>query len=372
MVWKRACWVLVAALALLLAVPVSADAGDVSLFGEDLVLPAGEELRGNVAIVGGNAEIEPGGTLAGDLAVVGGNARIEGTVQGSVAVIGGTLQLGASSRVFGDVVALGTLDRHPDALVQGSVIAGAEAARRAAEPGGVLRGESGASPLPLRGANGSGLGNTVLGVLRWLATLVGFLVLGVFAVSLFPGPIDHIAGVMTSSAVLSVLMGLVTLVACVILVPLVAITIIGIPLSLALIVALVLAGVAGWAAAGLLLGSRLLKAGSHGRAARAALGVALLVLLSRIPCVGWALTLAAVCWGLGAVVLTRFGTSRDRLWEPFASLGSQAPSGPHAPASSSAGSPGALPLTSDGATPGATPRADETHKLDGLDIDTAE
>ena len=287
--------------------------------------PAGRRAEGQRRNRGRKCRDQAGGTLAGDLAVVGGNARIEapsGLRRRHLAV---PCSWGPRRVCLGMSLPWVPLSRHPDALVQGSVIAGAEAARRAAEPGGVLRGESGASP-PIEGANGSGLGNTVLGVLRWLATLVGFLVLRCLPVSLFPGPIDHYRRGDDELSGIVVLMGLVTLVACVILVPLVAITIIGIPLSLALIVALVWLAWRGWSCRGAAAGFAAPQAVAIGRAARAALGVALLVLLSGYP-VGWALTLAAVCWGLGAVVLTRFGTSRDRLWEPFASLGSQAPSG---------------------------------------------
>jgi hypothetical protein len=370
-------------LLLMVALPVAADTGDMSLFGQDLLIEAGQHATGNAAVVGGNATIQEDSTLSGDLTVLGGNARIDGTVEGAVVVMGGTLDLSATARVLGDVVAMGTLNRHPDAVVRGTVVAGAEQSERAAVLGDVLRGEPGLLLPQSENGQSSGVWTGLLGLLRWIGTLVGSLLLGVLAVLLIPVPVDHIVDVMKRSSGLSIGMGALTLIATAILIPLLTIIIVGIPVVVVLLVALVLGGVVGWAATGLLLGQRLQRSGTQTRVASAALGIVILTLLGKIPCVGWIVTLAAVCWGLGAVVLTRFGTSGQQIWEPFASLAGPGVSKPSAPGADAASrtlapvvaspvvSP-SQPAEAESSEADQEGRKDDTRRLNDLDDDLSQ
>ncbi|MFO7697236.1 MAG: polymer-forming cytoskeletal protein [Anaerolineae bacterium] len=367
-------WIVVlAALMLSGAGPVSADTGDISLFGHDLTVEAGQHSRGNAAVVAGSAVIEEGGTLSGDLAVIGGNARIGGTVEGDVVVIGGALELEDSARLLGDVVAMGTLNRHPEAVVLGNVVAGAEASGRVAELGNVLRGDTGALRPQGQTRETSTFMRGLVSVLRFVGSLLAWLIVGAMAVSLIPGSMEHISDVMKHSPVLSVAMGLLTFLAAVILVPLLTIIIVGIPVVLVLVVALVLGAVVGWIAAALLLGARLLKGGTHSKVEQVLLGIVILTLMGRVPCVGWLATLAAVTWGLGAVVLTRFGTSGQRIWEPFASLAGIDPSASSPP--SAAAVPN-VDLTQPGAASqdanDKLEKKDDTRPLKDLDEDLAQ
>jgi cytoskeletal protein CcmA (bactofilin family) len=364
--------VILAALLLSGASPVSADTGDISLFGHDLTIEAGQHSLGNAAVVAGSAVIEEGGTLSGDLAVIGGSARIGGTVEGDLVVIGGVLELEDSARVLGDVVAMGTLNRHPEAIVRGTVVAGAEASGRIAELGNVLRGDVGA--LRPQGQTGetSTFMRGLVSVLRFVGSLLAWLIVGALAVSLIPGSMEHVADVMKQSPVLSVAMGLLTFLAAVILLPLLTIIIVGIPVVLVLVVALVLGAVVGWIAAALLLGARLLKGGTHSKVEQVLLGIVILTLMGRVPCVGRLATLAAVTWGLGAVVLTRFGTSGQRIWAPFASLAGLDVSASATPAAT----PSRVDLSQPSVpAPVATDDAgkkDDTRPLEDLDEDLAQ
>jgi hypothetical protein len=76
-------------------------------------------------------------------------------------------------------------------------------------------------------------------------------------------------------------------------------------------VAMLVAGLFGWVAIGLLVGRRLLEAfnvkGVTSLMAVAA-GTLLISLLRAIPCLGAIVGFVVGCLGLGAVVLTRFGT----------------------------------------------------------------
>jgi hypothetical protein len=92
---------------------------------------------------------------------------------------------------------------------------------------------------------------------------------------------------------------------------LLAITICLSPIALLLGVALLAAGTFGWAAVGLLVGRRLLEAFKVKVITplmAVAAGILLLSLLGAIPCLGALVVIVAGCVGLGAVVLTRFGT----------------------------------------------------------------
>ncbi len=72
-----------------------------------------------------------------------------------------------------------------------------------------------------------------------------------------------------------------------------------------------LAALFGWLAAGLLVGRRVFEAfrATHTPPMlEIAAGVAVLSLLSAIPCAGPLFTFLLTCWGLGAVILARCGT----------------------------------------------------------------
>jgi hypothetical protein len=86
-----------------------------------------------------------------------------------------------------------------------------------------------------------------------------------------------------------------------------AITICLIPAALLLTVALALALLGGWAVVASILGERLVigfKGTGWTVAARTALGAAVLALLGLLPPpIGWMISVVAVAWGMGALVL---------------------------------------------------------------------
>jgi hypothetical protein len=86
------------------------------------------------------------------------------------------------------------------------------------------------------------------------------------------------------------------------------------PLGLALFLPALVAGVAilfGWIAAGLLLGTKVLRAATKKEptpVAAVAAGILVLTLVSNVPCIGWALAIAILMWSVGAVVQSYLGT----------------------------------------------------------------
>jgi phage shock protein PspC (stress-responsive transcriptional regulator) len=62
-------------------------------------------------------------TVAGDVVVFGGNAIIEGTVAGSVVVLGGEIRARRGSEIKGDIVAIGgTIEEDEDVIIRGEKI----------------------------------------------------------------------------------------------------------------------------------------------------------------------------------------------------------------------------------------------------------
>ncbi|MFQ5886112.1 MAG: hypothetical protein ACE5II_02635, partial [Anaerolineae bacterium] len=89
------------------------------------------------------------------------------------------------------------------------------------------------------------------------------------------------------------------------------------------------AAIDGWIVLGSVVGERLLQAVKVAEPeplASVLLGVFLLTLISATPlCIGFLFTLVAGSWGLGAVILTRFGTTP---YPPFVATPEEAPSLP--------------------------------------------
>lgn len=101
--------------------------------------------------------------------------------------------------------------------------------------------------------------------------------------------------------------GVLTGVAAIVLAPLLAITCIGLPISLVILVALAVAILLGWAGAGQWADAQLARATNLHLAStlgETVLGVALITLATKVPCLGFLLALPVAAWGLGAVVLT--------------------------------------------------------------------
>ncbi len=340
---KHHSWRLMLLLALglwLLATPVAADLGSTALLGQSFVLEAGQRLNGDVAIFAGSADVGQGAVITGDLAVIGGSARIDGTIEGDAVVLGGSMSLGPDAWVKGDVVAMGELARDPGAQIGGDIVAGSERSRELEEVRQRLQEQSvlpeAVTALPAIDGGDS----TLWQVLRWVIGVVGLIVVCVVASAILPEAVQHISEVMGRSAVLSAAVGLVTVLASILLVPLLVVIVVGIPVAIVLVIALGLALLCGWASAARLVGRKLLdllKISSSSAVLHVAVGVTTLAVLGRVPCLGTLLSLVLAFWGLGAVVLTRFGTSRDLIWEPFEPLAASAGMAKHPAAGAAQG-----------------------------------
>lgn len=93
------------------------------IFASNFTLASGDTFDGDLVVFGGNVTIEEDAHLNGDLVVIGGTIQSNGETSGSVVVVGGQITLEESARVTGDVVTIGgQLDQAEGAEIQGEVV----------------------------------------------------------------------------------------------------------------------------------------------------------------------------------------------------------------------------------------------------------
>jgi hypothetical protein len=280
--------------------------GDQVVWGGDYTLRAGQELAGALTVIGGNAVLEEKSVVRGDVVVIGGNLDASGTIRGNVSIWGGAVSLRRTAVVQGDVSKFGgNLDRADGAIIAGQIREGL--------------GGPGLSPrlpqLPLA-PTASLAPNRPFGrfgdFIGWQAATVGWalllMLLGMAAVLLAPQHVGRVATTAAREPALSLGLGLLTLIVAMLIGGLLLIAFcLGLLVWLAALLALLL----GWIAVGLWMGQRILaalKVHDSSSLLEVAIGVFLLTVLARLPWCGFLVWLVVGSLGVGAVVLTRFGT----------------------------------------------------------------
>jgi hypothetical protein len=148
---------------------------------------------------------------------------------------------------------------------------------------------------------------------------LGWSLLAAVVITLFPERTWRVRSVMGGAALRSGVVGLLTCVLSLGLAGLLFVTCIGIPVSLLLMTTLLAGWVLGSVAAGLWLGERILRVVAPGERSPllpAIVGMAVLAGAEVIPCIGGAVTVVAGCMGLGAALISRFGSARRALSLP--------------------------------------------------------
>ncbi len=307
--WRA--WLLALVLLLVVGQPVLAQGGGGGrvVFGQDFALRSGESLDGDLVVFGGDVFLEQDSIVRGAVMALGGAVEVAGRVDGDVFSMGGDVHLAGTARILGSVVASGEVVQGPGAVVRGDVATGLR--RGPVLPLGRRWRTPCLACVPIWPL-GRGFGGVLISSAQ---TLLGSLVLiglGLLVVLLVPAPTRVGAQTATAYPLQSIGVGLLTLVAAALLLPLLVITCIGIPVAVLAALALGVAALFGWIVAGLALGERLLVAlrqATRSELVGVALGLVVLAMLSGVPCLGLLVTLVAGSWGLGAVVLTRFGTT---------------------------------------------------------------
>jgi len=292
-------FLLITALLLVGAPPALAaprQSGDQVCTGDNLTIGGGQSV-GNILALGCNVDVQRGATVYGSIADFGGNVQIAGAVNGSIATFGGNVTLAETAVVQGNVAALG--------------------GRYISAPGATVRGNatSGVAPIaPTQPAPFNPVArmfNFRFDLLGGIITALAFAALGALIVIFAPNATRRVSEAAQKQPLNVAGVGCLTLIVFPILMILLAITIIGIPIALLLGLATWAAWIFGGIAIGLLAGEKILGAFKMTNilpVLAVMLGMILLMLIGQIPILGWLVSCLVGLLGLGAVVMTRFGT----------------------------------------------------------------
>jgi hypothetical protein len=281
-----------------------------------------------MVIFGGNLGMADGSRIEGDAVIFGGSGEINGEIAGDLAVIGGNVRLGPTARVEGDVAAIGgQVDKDENAYVRGDLIETTELdfgriplpPFRAVPPRPDFGRDFGVSPFDQ-------FFRMMLGFAQGLIVALVVSAIGLLVALFLPEHSQTVGGTIRQAAPASFGVGLLTMIVGAAAITLLFVTCCLAPVGLLAALALVLATLYGWIVVGYLLGQGILRAIQKDKeptpAASALVGIFIVTLahqwltvLGGIPCLGFLFwLLGAGLWllvastGLGAVVLTRFGT----------------------------------------------------------------
>lgn len=240
-----------------------------------------------------NAVVKAGAEFQ-DIIVINGSADIGGRILGNILVISGKVTIRNGAYVGGDIVCLGgEITAGPGALISGSKV----------EIGGKINWKS----LPFF----SIAKVMLLSFLYKISSALILLLLSVFMVFMLPNQIRYAAEEASSDLVKSTLVGVFSIA---LLIPLAvgfAITLFGLPIALALSIFLLVVSWFGIASMSYLVGH---KISSHfSPVMSVVVGLIVLKFIHFVPFIGGMLYFIAILPGLGAILLTRFGTNKPWL-----------------------------------------------------------
>lgn len=258
-------------------------------FGHDVAVANGA--NGDIVTVLGSTKVK--GNVNGDVVAVGGSADIDGKVAGDVIAIGGKAILRGQTVVAGDVVS-SSIEKSADAVILGDTVQ---------------------LPIPYFGApNGMQgaqfwQGLSFLGrVHDWfkIGSLIAVLVIMILVVAAYPSGVETIERSVEKDTLRSLAVGFI---ASLLFIP-IAITIIGIPVVIFLVLA---AKFLGYAGVCLFIGKRFVQGVKWNTDSLYHLilaGGILAGLVSFVPFLGGLVGLVLFWISLGAMLDTRFGTGR--------------------------------------------------------------
>jgi cytoskeletal protein CcmA (bactofilin family) len=301
---------------LLALVPLPAQALERRTIG-DVKVGAGEEkdsaatVLGDVTVEGtvredvhsgfGDIQIVRGSEVRGDVDAGVGNVLVEAPVRGDVKA--GFSDVYINSWVGGDVdVGHGYVELGPDALVEGDVSCGSGRISKDPEArieGAQVMARMGGMPDPDRDHESPGMTG-------WLLATLGFAACSVLAAILAPRQLAAAAGRAEGAPWTSLLLGVASIPAVVVLMVVLAISVVGIPALMLLAPAYIALVLFGALVAAYFVGSRLLLATGRyrgGDALAAVVGAVLVAATSLIPFVGGVVLYGLVLFGTGAALL---------------------------------------------------------------------
>ncbi|MGF1470256.1 MAG: hypothetical protein ACFB50_00765 [Rubrobacteraceae bacterium] len=292
-------------LGFLVVLPSSlAHAAEKRIFEDLVVGPRGTS--DSVYTVSGNIEIN--GETAGDVKSDFGNIKINAPVGGSVDADFGNVYV--NDRVGGDLdVGHGEVEWGPRAQVGGTFYCGSCAMDEFsnAQVGGEMKFGMAS------GADGPSEGSRVLGFVGWFFSALVFMAISVLAAVFVPRPVESSAQKIEESVGRSLLVGLASVPAALVLAVVLGISLVGIPLLLLAAPAYLAFVFFGAMVAAYFLGRRILFATGRyhgGNALAAAIGALLLAATYLIPFVGSLILYTLALLGTGGVIMALLSRRR--------------------------------------------------------------
>ncbi len=286
---------------LLFAAPALAEGSEpITVVGQNYIIDDGIVLNNDLAVVGGNLTLQPESQVNGQIAVTGGDVVVAGTINGNLVVIGGQVQLASSATVNGDIISSGSVEKADDAVINGRIISGLDAAADSRFTNRLL-------------SLGQTSDRSISGTARVLGTIslvVLYILLNILIYFVATKNILKITQVVRSSWLPSLGAGLLTALVCVVLVPILVVICIGIPVAVVLVIALFVTLMVGSTALTKLIGHQVLAwfKASASPVLEVVCGAGIIALIALVPCVGVIVAVVAGAVGIGATMLSRFGT----------------------------------------------------------------
>ena len=291
---------------------------DKLVLGGNYTLQEGETLNGNLIVMGGNATLETGSLVEQDVVILGGNMVARGTIGGDVNVIGGLVTLEDGAVVEGDVNTLsGQLYQAEGAQVQGDLNTDLTLPFYFTSPGKIeIPNLNGNFLAPFTSASPLNAGIGFLGgILWWLGRSFIWAILALLVGLFLPRNAERAADAAVLKPVVAGGFGCLTLLVAPVILFLLILTICGIPIGLLGLFLLLVAWAFGIIALGVETGKRLAALMNQDWAlpVSAMIGTFLLTLLvnglgALVPCIGWIVPALVGMVGLGAALVTRFGS----------------------------------------------------------------
>jgi hypothetical protein len=298
------------------ASPVYAQGGGPGkiIFGDNFTLKSGDKLNGDLVVFGGNVAVEKDADLNGNLVVFGGTVLSNGNLNGDVVVFGGQITLDEKAVVSGDVVTIGgQLSQAEGAQIKGQVVK--NVSPKIQIPNGRIPPD--VKP-PKVNINFNPFW-TVAGIF-YRAVIIA--ALAMLVVVFLKPQMERVSQAIISQPLMSGGVGLLTVfggpISIAILAVIMIITLILIPVAVLVVflgaLAIALAWLFGIIALGNEVGERFTQSINQtwAPAFTAGFGTFLLMLvggaIGEIPCIGWLFAALIGLVGIGAAVLTRFGT----------------------------------------------------------------
>ena len=262
---------------LVLSTPATAGAApDRVVITGPVVVPKGETV-GDVVVIDGPVTIA--GRVAGDVVAVSGPLRIAGTVDGDVNAVSDRATMLPGARVGGDLF---YGDEKP------RIAPGAEVAGKVSDEGWA---DAADAPWGLIGA-----------LTLWLAVSISALALGLVLIALVPRAADAATRVAHEQLGRVIGWGALLFFGLPIVAVIALVTLVGIPLGIGVLLALVPLGAIGYVTACYIVGRRIVS-DSRSRFVAFLVGLGILRALALIPFLGILVWVAATVLGLGALIV---------------------------------------------------------------------